>query len=275
MGSVRVTFCSGAAVAVAAALTPGAACPVAYAADGGISVTPSPATPGSDIQLRAQGCSGRTGRTGTASSEAFVADAVLTTGRGGVLVGETRVRSSLRPGTYRVEVPCYGVEDKIETVLMVAERAGARGPSAVTTTRAPAAPTAPVSLTSPVAPPFPVASASQTAPPFPFASASQTTPAFPIASAPASASASPAAPAFPIASASMTIPGAPVASASPVEPLGVGGGGAAHVVAKENRELNPRAEGPGARHAVVGLVLASVAALVVVRRGARRGRGTE
>ncbi|MPY51667.1 hypothetical protein [Streptomyces acidicola] len=258
MGSVRVTFCSGAAVAVAATLTPGAACPVAYAADGGISVTPSPAVPGSDIQLRAQGCSGRTGRTGTASSEAFVADAVLTTGRGGVLVGETRVRSSLRPGTYRVEVPCDGVEDKIETTLMVAERAGARGPSAATTTRAPAAPTAPVPL---VAPPFPVASASQTAPVFPIASAS--------------ASASPAAPAFPIASASMTTPGAPVASASPVEPLGVGGGGAAHVVAKENRELNPRAEGPGARHAVVGLVLASVAALVVVRRGARRGRGTE
>ncbi|MBA2806455.1 hypothetical protein E0500_003030 [Streptomyces sp. KM273126] len=270
MGSVRVTFCSGAAVAVAATLTPGAACPVAYAADGGISVAPSPAVPGSDIQLRAQGCSGRTGRTGTASSEAFVADAVLTTGRGGVLVGETRVRSSLRPGTYRVEVPCDGVGDKIEAMLMVAERAGARGPSAATTTRAPAAPTAPAF---PVAPPFPVASASQTAPPFPVASASQTAPAFPIASA--SASASLTAPAFPIASASMTAPGAPVASASPVEPLGVGGGGAAHVVAKENRELNPRGEGPGARHAVVGLVLASVAALVVVRRGARRGRGTE
>ncbi|MEV6593659.1 hypothetical protein [Streptomyces acidicola] len=265
MGSVRVTFCSGAAVAVAATLTPGAACPVAYAADGGISVTPSPAVPGSDIQLRAQGCSGRTGRTGTASSEAFVADALLTTGRGGVLVGETRVRSSLRPGTYRVEVPCDGVEDKIETMLTVAERAGARGPSAATSTRAPVAPTAPASLPSPVAPPFPFASASQTAPAFPIASAS----------AAASASASLTAPAFPLASASMTAPGAPVASASPVEPLGVGGGGAAHVVAKENRELNPRAEGPGARHAVVGLVLASVAALVVVRRGARRGRGTE
>ncbi|MER6088606.1 hypothetical protein [Streptomyces bluensis] len=218
MGSVGLTFCSGAAVAVAATLTPGAACPVAYAADGGISVTPSPAAPGSDIQVRARGCSGRTG---TASSEAFVADAVLTeaavtedvvTGRGGVLVGETRVRSSLRPGTYRVEVPCDGVEDKIEAMLTVAGKAGARGPSAAATTPAP--------LTTP-APPSPQATAS-----------------------------------------------------------GVGGGETAHVVAKgnvakENRELNPRDEGPGARHAVVGLVLASVAALVVVRRGARRGRSTE
>lgn len=223
MGSVGLTFCSGAAVAVAATLTPGAACPVASAADGGISVTPSPAAPGSDIQVRARGCSGRTG---TASSEAFVADAVLTeaavteaavTGRGGVLVGETRVRSSLRPGTYRVEVPCDGVEDKIEAMLTVAGKAGARGPSAAATTPAP--------LTTPA-------------------------------------------------------PASPQATAS-----GVGGGETAHVVAKgnvakenvakENRELNPRDEGPGARHAVVGLVLASVAALVVVRRGARRGRSTE
>ncbi|GGZ74543.1 hypothetical protein [Streptomyces bluensis] len=229
MGSVGLTFCSGAAVAVAATLTPGAACPVAYAADGGISVTPSPAAPGSDIQVRARGCSGRTG---TASSEAFVADAVLTeaavteaavTGRGGVLVGETRVRSSLRPGTYRVEVPCDGVEDKIEAMLTVAGKAGARGPSAAATTPAPL--TTPVPLTTPA-------------------------------------------------------PASPQATAS-----GVGGGETAHVVAKgnvakenvakENRELNPRDEGPGARHAVVGLVLASVAALVVVRRGARRGRSTE
>lgn len=228
MGSLLLTFCSGAAVA--AALTPGAACPAAYAVDDGISVTPSPAAPGSDIQLRAQGCSGRTG---TASSEAFVADAVLT-GEGGVLVGETRVRSSLRPGTYRVEVPCEGVEAKtgakteakneakieakIEATLTIAQKEGARGPSAPAPTHAPASKVAPVS---------------------------------PVTSAPAST------------------------SASPFVPVGVGGGGAAHVVARESRELNARDEGPGTRHAVVGLVLAGVAALVVLLRGSRRGRGTE
>jgi hypothetical protein len=39
--------------------------------------------------------------------------------------------------------------------------------------------------------------------------------------------------------------------------------------------MDARNTGPGARHAVIGLVLAGVAAAVVVVRGARRGRGTK
>ncbi|MPY64890.1 hypothetical protein FNH08_49425, partial [Streptomyces spongiae] len=115
---MRLTLWSGAVVA--AALTPTAS-PVASAAGGGLSVTPSRPVPGSDIQLRAQGCSGRTG---TASSRAFVAEAVLTGkgGAGGALVGETRVRSALRPGTYRVGVTCDGVEDKVRARLTVAAK---------------------------------------------------------------------------------------------------------------------------------------------------------
>ncbi|MEW2402310.1 hypothetical protein [Streptomyces sp. NPDC046862] len=151
MGSVRLTFCCGAVVA--AALTPTAS-PPAHAAGGGFSVTPSRPVPGSDVQLRAQGCSGRTG---TASSRAFVAEAVLT-GKGGALVGETRVRSSIGPGTYRVGVSCDGVEDKVRAVLTVDSKAGGREPSAATTTpttpTTPPAPAAPVAPVSPFVSPF-------------------------------------------------------------------------------------------------------------------------
>jgi hypothetical protein len=49
-----------------------------------------------------------------------------------------------------------------------------------------------------------------------------------------------------------------------------GGGGTAR-----NPSADAKAEGPGTKHAVIGLVLAGVAVAAVVARGARRGRGTE
>ncbi|MPY46748.1 hypothetical protein FNH04_44690, partial [Streptomyces phyllanthi] len=124
MGSLRLTLC--AASVLAAALTP-----TAHAADTGVSVTPSPPAPGSDIQVHARGC---TGRAGTASSEAFVADAVLT-GKNGALAGETRVRTSARPGTYRIRITCDGVEGgtRANAALTVGARARASfhpGPTA-------------------------------------------------------------------------------------------------------------------------------------------------
>ncbi|MHA5053396.1 hypothetical protein [Streptomyces sp. SD15] len=191
MGSWRLTLCAGAVVA--AALTP-----TAYAADPhdsavptdstGVSVTPVSPAPGSDIQLRALGCAGRIG---TAVSGAFVADARLT-GEGGALVGETRVRSSLTPGTYDVKVSCDGYDDKVKGAVAVARQAGA-------TPKAPAAPMAP---------------------------------------------------------------------ASPVAPVHAGGGGTAHFASVDARET-----GPGTKQAVIGLVLASAAAVAVALRGARRVRG--
>jgi hypothetical protein len=203
---------------VAAALTP-AACPPAHAAGGGLSVTPSRPAPGGDVQLRAQGCSGRTG---TASSRAFVADAVLTgQGGGDALVGETRVRSSVGPGTYRVGVTCDGVEDKVGALLTVAAKEAAHGPkqagrepsaSAKTTGREPK-------------------------------------------QAGREPSASPA--------------------VSPFAPVRAGGGGAAHAVAARGEERDARDEGPGARQALVGLVLVGAAGLVVVLRGIRAARGTQ
>jgi hypothetical protein len=165
--------------------------PAAYAADGGVSVSPASPAPGSDIQLRAQGC---TGTTGTAVSTAFVADARLT-GRGGVLVGDTRVRSSATAGTYEVKVSCDGRQDRVTGTVTVA------------------APGGPTSLRSALA--------------------------------------------------------VPTGLASPVAPVHAGGGGTAHFAS-----VDARSSSPGTKHAVIGLVLASAAAVAVAVRSARRGHDT-
>ncbi|NEC85722.1 hypothetical protein [Streptomyces sp. SID12501] len=192
MGSMRLTLCAG--VAVAAALTP---VPVAFAAGGGISVTPASPAPGSDVRLVVRGC---TGRTGTAKSEAFVADVLLAAqGEDGALVGGSRVRSALPPGTYDVTVGCGGQEGKVRGVIAVAVNGADEG-----------------------------------------------------AGKPSSAA-----------------PSRP--AASPVAPVPAGGGGAAEELAA----AEARGTGPGTGQAVVGLVLAGVAAVVVAVRGFRRGRGTD
>ncbi|MFE7761925.1 hypothetical protein [Streptomyces sp. NPDC057438] len=212
MGSSRVTLCAGAVVA--AALTASAS-PALAADPGRVSVVPASPPPGSDIRVRAAGCAGKSG---TAVSEAFVADALLTRTSGGsfgTLTGDTRVRSSLEPGTYPVRLTCAGAEDGIKGTI----RVGDRRPEAA----GPSAPRPPDAESGP---------APRTAPP-----------------------------------------------ASPVAPVRAGGGGAATRDSADPASSmdDARHAGPGARHAVVGLVLAGVAAAVVVARGARRsrGRGTE
>ncbi|MEV6245470.1 hypothetical protein AB0M38_04590 [Streptomyces sp. NPDC051742] len=80
----------------------------AYAHDGvKVTVTPSTASPGADIDVRVQGCKGTTG---AAKSQAFVADAELTgrDGGGKPLFGDTTVKSGLETGTYKVSVTCDG-----------------------------------------------------------------------------------------------------------------------------------------------------------------------
>lgn len=115
MGSMRLTLCSGAVVA--AALAP---VPVAYAAEGGVTVTPASPAPGSDVRLVVRGC---TGKTGTAKSEAFVADVLLAPqGQDGNLAGGSRVRSSLAPGTYAVTVGCDGQDGKVKGAIAVTEK---------------------------------------------------------------------------------------------------------------------------------------------------------
>lgn len=247
MGSLRLTLCTGAVVA--AALTGSASS--AHAADsGGVSVVPASPVPGSDIQVRAKGCGGRSG---TATSKAFVANAQLTqlTGKDlGTLAGETRVRSSLGAGTYDVRITCDGREGKLKGTITVGGRrpAGTEPPA----TMPPAV--KPPALKPSAVDPSAVHSPAITAP---------------AAKPPATDSA---------ASARSSAP------ASPVAPVRAGGGGAAAQLAAagaadaEGSEdpagsMDSRHTGPGIPHAVVGLVLVGVAAVVVVARCARRGRG--
>ncbi|MGA5452991.1 hypothetical protein ACPCVO_40785 [Streptomyces umbrinus] len=209
MGSLRLTLCAG--VVAAAALAP-----TAYAADGGVSVTPGSPAPGSDIQLRVKGCSGMSG---TAASEAFVADAQLT-GAPGVLTGETRVRSTLDPGTYDVKVTCDGFEDKVKGALTVVDKKQREKQQKQEQKEQ---------------------KEQQQKKEQQGQKEKQ-----------------------PGDSAAL-----PVAPASPVAPVHAGGGGTARLAV-----VDARSEGPGTRHAVVGLVLAGVAAVAVAVRSARRSRGS-
>jgi hypothetical protein len=163
---------TAAAVTVTLTATPGAAvaAPVAgpVAEGPGVFVTPVSPAPGTDIVLAVSGCAERTA---TATSDAFVADARLA-GADGTLVGESRVRSSARPGKYDVRVVCGTV--RFEGVLTVAAPAPLAFPAAaVSMTASPStASTAPspgrASTTSPehasATPAAPLTSASPVAP---------------------------------------------------------------------------------------------------------------
>ena len=113
MGSLQLTLCAGAVVAGALTPLPASALPMdAFPMDTDVSVSPANPTPGSDIQVRARGCP--TGTSGAAAtSQAFVADALLA-GRTGELVGDTRIRSTLTPGTYDIKVTCGGLGHKAD-----------------------------------------------------------------------------------------------------------------------------------------------------------------
>ncbi|MDH6626648.1 hypothetical protein M2271_004465 [Streptomyces sp. LBL] len=222
MGSAKITLCAGLLAVVAYV-------PTAYAQDGGLSVSPSSPAPGSDVGLRMSGCGEKTA---TAVSAAFVADAELTVADD-VLVGESRVRSTLRAGTYDVKVSCGDIDREIpltvvdRTVTVVNRPGQAAGPA------------------SPVAPASP---------------ASPATSAAPVAPVPRAAPSAPA----PVPRA------APSTPASPVAPVQAGGGGTARLAAAGDA----REAGPGTGHAVIGLLLAGVAAVAVVLRGSRRSRRT-
>lgn len=208
MGSMKVTLCAGVAV-VAAVLIPTAYASGDGGEDGGgsggrsVSVTPATPSPGAEVTLKVSGCGGRTA---TAASDAFVADAQLvstggtggTGGKGGTLVGDTRVRTSLEPGTYDVKITCldFKVKGRIKVVASPSDQ------SATSTS--------------------------------------------------------------------------PTSQRSPVAPVHAGGGGAAPLrPLAAVGEARADSHGPGTAQAVIGLVLAGVAATVVVFRGVRRRRGAD
>ncbi|MDQ0581236.1 hypothetical protein [Streptomyces rishiriensis] len=209
MGSLKITLCAGLAVGAAVLI------PTAYASGegsgdkgGSVSVTPSTPAPGAEVTLKVSGCGGRTA---TAASDAFVADAQLA-GSGGTLVGDTRVRSSIGAGAYDVRITCvdFEVKGRIKVVApSSAESAESWGPSE-----------------------------DESAEPY-----------------------------------------GPSAPASPVAPVRAGGGGTAPLApltplaAVDEAQVEGR--GPGTAQAVVGLVLAGVAAAAVVFRGVHRRRGAD
>ncbi|MGV9500682.1 hypothetical protein ACWDQ0_20600 [Streptomyces sp. NPDC003642] len=255
MGSLRVTVCAG--VLAAAALTP-----TAYAADTGdagekgatgrtgktasVSVTPATTAPGTDITLRVTGCAQRTA---VAASPAFVADARLTVADAvRELAGESRVRSTLTPGTYPVRVVCGDTERTGTLTVRTNDRPSAPGtggapPASGTGEVPPASGTGGIPPTPGTGGPLPVPGGDgRSAAPDPGHEGDEQ-------------------------GAFGHRPGAP---ASPVAPVRAGGGGAADLVAAEERGT-----GPGTAQGVTGLVLAGVAAVVVALGGARRSRGTD
>ncbi|MGC0211134.1 hypothetical protein [Streptomyces levis] len=288
MGSLRVTVCAG--VLAAAALTPTTY--AAYAADtadtgdagekgatgragktASVAVTPATAAPGTDITLRVTGCAQRTA---VAASPAFVADARLTVADAvRELAGESRVRSTLTPGTYPVRVVCDDTERTGTLTVRTNDR-----PSAPGTGGAP-----PASGTGEVPPAsgtggFPPASGTGGFPPasgtgeVPPASGTGGIPPTPGTGGPLPVPGGDGRSAAPDPGHEGEEQGAfghrPGAPASPVAPVRAGGGGAADLVAAEERGT-----GPGTAQGVTGLVLAGVAAVVVALGGARRSRGTD
>lgn len=244
MGSLRVTVCTG--VLAAAALTP-----AAHAADSGdarktgsVSAAPATAAPGADITLRVTDCARRTA---VAASPAFVADARLTvTDAARELTGESRVRSTLAPGTYTVRVTC-GEAERTGTLTVREDSAG--GPAV----------RPPQSVPGPGGRPLTPGTGGP--PPVPGGDGQSYAPAAEPDDDPEHAGEG---------DAQSSADRRPVAPASPVAPVRAGGGGAAHLIAAEERGA-----GPGTAQGVTGLVLAGVAALVVALGGVRRSRGTD
>jgi hypothetical protein len=263
MGSLRVTVCTS--VLVAAALTP-----AAYAADaGGVSVTPAAPAPGSDVTLRVTGCAERTA---VARSAAFVADARLTV-TDGELAGESRVRSTLGAGTYAVQVTCGETERTGTFTVRVGERrrsASGAGSEPVSVSGTGGQPPAPGAIGQPPAPGtigHPPAPGTAGQPPAP---GTVGQPPMPEGGGQPSASGDDGQRPAPGGDEQRPADRRPGPYPSPVAPVQAGGGGAADLVAAEDRGA-----GPGTAQGVTGLILAGVAAVVVALGGVRRSRGTD
>ncbi|MEU0249699.1 hypothetical protein ABZ192_36375 [Streptomyces sp. NPDC006235] len=258
MGSLRVTVCTS--VLVAAALTP-----AAYAADaGGVAVTPATPAPGSDVTLRVTGCAERTA---VARSAAFVADARLTV-TDGDLVGESRVRSTLDAGTYAVQVRC-GDAERAGT-FTVREGDGRRRSASGTDESSSSPPVFAGTGGLPAAPGTggrPPAPGTVGQPPVPEGGGQSSAPGEDGEDGDGAGDGQRSTPGGDEEQSAFRRPGA---HPSPVAPVRAGGGGAADLVAAEDRGA-----GPGTAQGVTGLVLAGVAAVVVALGGVRRSRGTD
>lgn len=252
MGSLRVTVCTSVLAVVALA-------PAAYAADAGhVSVTPAAPAPGSDITLRVTGCAQRTA---VAASAAFVADARLTVTGARELTGESRVRSTAEAGSYVVRVTC-GATRQTGTLTVRDDKARRSGSAPLPVPGPAGRPPAPGNGGRLPAPDGgggkPSAPGTDADPPAPGTDADPSAPGVALDPSARGVDEEP------------SLSHRPGAWASPVAPVRAGGGGAAELIAAEERGA-----GPGTAQGVTGLALVGVAAVVVALRGLRRGRGTD
>ncbi|MBX9364010.1 hypothetical protein [Streptomyces sp. WAC04114] len=260
MGSLKVTVCAGALAVVALA-------PAAYAADtASVSVTPAAPAPGSDITLRVTGCAQRTA---VAVSAALVADARLTVTGARELAGESRVRSTAEAGSYAVRVTCGATRQTGTLIVRDGDARRPDAPPAPAPGGRPPAPGAAAGMGGHMPAPDAAPGTGGQLPAPGAADGSGRLPA-PDGGGQPSAPGVDGEPSAPEADADASLSHRPSAPASPVAPVQAGGGGAAELVAAEERGA-----GPGAAQGVTGLVLAGVAAVVVALRGLRRGRGTD
>ncbi|MFI9462835.1 hypothetical protein [Streptomyces xiamenensis] len=91
---------------------------------GEVRISPAAPRPGEEVVLWVTGCREKSG---TAHSEAFVAEAVLAPSAEGGLFGEARVSSTVADGTYRVDVSCDGEDRAVTGELTVAGSSGGGG----------------------------------------------------------------------------------------------------------------------------------------------------
>ncbi|MEV4869671.1 hypothetical protein [Streptomyces syringium] len=106
MDSVRFTFCGALVAAAVVCAAPAYAVDGPATMSGTVELTPVTSHPGGEVQLRVSGCGNNRA---TASSEAFVSDAVLAKDSAG-LFAEATVRSTVAPGVYPVKVNCDGYD---------------------------------------------------------------------------------------------------------------------------------------------------------------------
>ncbi|MEW2580207.1 hypothetical protein [Streptomyces syringium] len=106
MDSARFTFCGALVAAAVVCAAPAYAVDDPATMSGTVELTPVTSYPGGEVQLRVSGCGNNRA---TASSEAFVSDAVLAKDSAG-LFAEATVRSTVAPGVYPVKVNCEGYD---------------------------------------------------------------------------------------------------------------------------------------------------------------------
>lgn len=71
-----------------------------------LSITPSPAPPGSSVVVSVSG--GCTADSATATSDAFTASVPLSTGSAGIYTGNATIKPTATPGSHNVSVACPG-----------------------------------------------------------------------------------------------------------------------------------------------------------------------